>query len=348
MRLQALTRRQDAVPPEGTPELPGPTPPWRRLWRLPTRMTLRDLVRHNRGLKLVSIFLAFFLWFSINVSERDAERVVELPVAIRRLQPGLIVTNLPAKPIRARLRGPRTILEGVDEHKVRLAPDLSSAMPGDLRLDLAGDMVRPDLPRRLKVVSVEPARLKLHVERLAQRNLPVRVEVAGMPATGYKPKPSAVPDHVEVRGPASKLDDLKEIATEPVDVSGASATVQRSVLLSWAGDFVTFAPDHVTVTVAFEEEMMRREFRGVDVRVLHIEGARAQLFPARIDVVIRGPQHVLHNYELGDGAAYVDAAGLVPGTYRVSARVDLPPSLELVRQRPDPLTLHISPPEGAH
>src|SRR5207237_740904 len=81
------------------------------------------------------------------------------------------------------------------------------------------------------------------------------------PAAGYKAKPSAAPDHVEVRGPASKLDDLKEIATEPVDVSGASATVQRTVLLSWAGDFVTFAPDHVTVTVAFEEEMMRREAR---------------------------------------------------------------------------------------
>jgi YbbR domain-containing protein len=202
-------------------------------------------------------------------------------------------------------------------------------------------MVRPDLPRRVKVVSLEPARLKLRVERLAQRSLPVRVEVSGIPAPGYKPKPVATPANVEVRGPASKLDELKEIATEPVDVSGASGTLQRAVLLSWAGDFVTFAPDHVTVTISFEEEMMRREFHGVDVRILHVEGARAQLIPSRIDLVIRGPQHVLHNYEVGDGAAYVDAAGLVPGTYRVSARVDLPASLELLKQRPDPLTLHL-------
>ena len=148
MRLQVLTRRQASAPAEATPEVPGPTPPWRRLWGLPARMTLRDLVRHNRGLKLVSFLLAFFLWFSINLSERDAERVVELPVTIRRLQAGLIVTNLPPKPIKMRLRGPRTILEGVDEHKVRLVPDLSSATPSDVRLDLSGDMVRPDLPRR--------------------------------------------------------------------------------------------------------------------------------------------------------------------------------------------------------
>ena len=120
--------------------------------------------------------------------------------------------------------------------------------------------------------------------------------------------------------------------------------MQRTVLLSWAGDFVTFAPDHVTVTITFEEEMMRREFHGIEVRVLHVEGARAQLVPARIDLVIRGPQHVLHNYDLAEGAAYIDAAGLVPGTYRVSARVDLPPSLELLKQRPDPLTLHLVAP----
>ena len=344
MSLQVLTRRQAPAPAEATPEVPGPTPPWRRLWGLPARMTLRDLVRHNRGLKLVSFLLAFFLWFSINLSERDAERVVELPVTIRRLQAGLIVTNLPPKPIKMRLRGPRTILEGVDEHKVRLAPDLSSATPSDVRLDLGGDMVRPDLPRRVKVVSLEPSRLKLHIERLAQRNLPVRVELAGIPAPGYKPKPIAAPPHVEVRGPASRLDDLKEIATEPVDISSASGTLQRTVLLSWAGDFVTFAPDHVTATITFEEEMMRREFHGIEVRVLHVEGARAQLVPARIDLVIRGPQHVLHNYDLAEGAAYVDAAGLVPGTYRVSARVDLPPSLELLKQRPDPLTLHLVAP----
>ena len=348
MRLQALTGRKTEVAPEAAPEPAGPTPPWQRLWRLPARMTLRDLIRHNRGLKIVSFLLAFFLWFSINVSERDAERVVELPVTIRRLQPGLIVTNLPAKPIKTRLRGPRTILEGVDEHKVRLVPDLSGALPGDVRIDLGGDMVRPDLPRRLKVVSLEPARLKLHIERLVQRTLPVRVEVAGIPAPGYKPRLSTAPEHVEVRGPASKLDDLKEIATEPVDVTGASGTLQRTALLTWAGDFVTFAPDHVTVTIGFEEEMMRREFHGVDVRILHVEGLRAQLVPARVDLVLRGPQHVLHNYVLADGAAYVDAAGLMPGTYRVSARVDLPPSLELVKQRPDPLTLHLSPPEGAH
>src|SRR2546430_8796272 len=120
---------------------------------------------------------------------------------------------------------------------VRLVPDLSRATPSDVRLDLRGDMIGPDLPRRVKVVSLEPGRLKLHIERLAQRNLPVRVELGGIPAPGDKPKPVAAPPHVEGRGPASKLDELKGIATEPGRLSGASGTVQRTLLLSLAGGF---------------------------------------------------------------------------------------------------------------
>jgi YbbR domain-containing protein len=57
------------------------------------------------------------------------------------------------------------------------------------------------------------------------------------------------PSEVEVAGPASKVDDLKEITTEPIDLRGLSETAQRDALLSWAGDFVSFTPDHVTVSV---------------------------------------------------------------------------------------------------
>src|SRR5213078_4494528 len=69
-------------------------------------------------LKLVSLLLAFFLWFSINVSERDAEGTLEIPLQVR--QPaGYVVTSAPAKPVAVTVRGPRTILDGVDERRAR-------------------------------------------------------------------------------------------------------------------------------------------------------------------------------------------------------------------------------------
>ena len=56
------------------------------------------------------------------------------------------------------------------------------------------------------------------------------------------------------------------------------------MLLSWAGDFVSFTPDHVTVAVTFEPTMMVRKFEHVDVSVRNVpEGMHAKITPARSD-----------------------------------------------------------------
>src|SRR4051812_32853761 len=105
MRFPALRSAPAPAPVE-----PGGAPPssprqqwWRRFARVPGLRDLRAAVSRNRGLKLVSLLLAFFLWFSINVSERDAEREVKLPITVRRLPAALIVTNLPSNPVIARI-----------------------------------------------------------------------------------------------------------------------------------------------------------------------------------------------------------------------------------------------------
>jgi YbbR domain-containing protein len=343
VKLRVLRGRAAAAPAEPLPGGPGPTPPWRRLLRLPRWRNVRAALARNRGMKLLSLLLAFFLWFSINVSERDAEGTIEMPLRVRSLPAGMLVTNQPAKPVAVTLRGPRTILDGVDERRVRVALDLADAAPGDVRIELNSDMVRPELPRRLKVVRIEPARVKVRVERLVHKRLPVKAELAGVPPLGYTADATVTPNEVDVSGPASKVDDLKEIKTEPVDLHGASDGVQRVVLLSWAGDFVSFTPDHVQVSAIFHPTMMARKFEHVEVTVRNVaEGLRAKLVPSHVDLIVEGPQRILTSYKLADGAVWIDAAGLDAGSHRVTPRIDLPPSLEVTGREPETQTLELS------
>src|SRR5262249_52881396 len=175
-----LRRTPDSTPPEPAPGGARKSGiPWRRLIQLVRPPDLRGALRNNAGMKLTSLVLAFFLWFSINVTERDAERVVGLPVTVRKLQPGLIVTNLSAKPVSVTLRGPRTILDGVDEHRTRIGIDLTGLAPSDERVELSADMLKPDLPRRLKVVRIEPPRIRVRVDRLRRPQLAGRRRVGG-------------------------------------------------------------------------------------------------------------------------------------------------------------------------
>jgi len=345
-RLRALRPApgDPSVEPGPPPGPTRPTPPWQRLLRLPRWRDLRAALRQNPGLKLFSLLLAFFLWFSINVSERDAESTFEVPIRVSRLASDLIVTRMPNKPVEVTLRGPRTILNGVKEDRTRLALDLSNGAPGEMRIELNSDMLRPELPRRLKLLRLEPSRLRVQVERLARRRIPVKVDLAGTPPLGYTvAKVEASPSEVEASGPAGKVEDLKEIKTEPLDLRAVSPRFERDVLLSWAGDFVSFMPDRVSVRVALKESELSRKFEHVSVALRNVpEGLAAQLTPPRVDLTVRGPASYLNDYRIPDGRVYVDAAGLAPGSHRVTPHVDLPEPLEVPQREPEVLTLQLT------
>jgi YbbR domain-containing protein len=309
---------------------------WRTAWRrIPPRRRIRELVRHNALLKVVSLLVACFLWYSINELERDAERVVDLPVGIRRVAPGLIVTDVsPAKGVMVTLRGPRTILDNVDEGKTRLVVDLSSAGEGEVRVDLNRASLVPELPRRLKVVRMTPGRLDAKLEKLAKRRLAVKPVLAGAPGVGYRVAESTLtPDHVEVTGPAKTLDAMKEVSTRPIDLDGLTSTLERTALLDAAGDFVNLVPDRVRVSVRFDEILMSREFPRVPIALRN--GDQAKITPAQVDVTVHGPQRLLHDWVLPAGAVFVDAAGLGPGTHPLPVQVDLPAPLEVTARQPE-------------
>jgi YbbR domain-containing protein len=344
MRLPSVRLRRAAPPP--SPPADGEGRPLRTSWRtgVPYRRRLGEIVRHNWGLKLVSAFLACFLWYSINELERDAERVVDLPVAIRKVPPGLIVTELsPAKGVTVTLRGPRTILDSVDGEKTRLVVDLSNATEGKVSIDPNQATMNPELPRRLKAVRMAPIRLDAKLERLAKRRLPVKASLAGDATLGYTAESTATPDHVEVTGPASTVDALKEINTRRIDIEGLSTPLERTVLLEPGGDFVTLVPDRVRVAVRFDERIVSQEFKHVPIALRN--GAGAKVAPAEVGVSIRGPEPVLHDWKLPEGAVFVDAGGLTPGVHDVPVQVDLPAPLVVTGRKPETVRVTVPGPK---
>src|SRR4029078_4754203 len=117
---------------------------------------LRGISEQNPGLNLISLLLAALLWYSITKTERDAERVIEVPISLRKIPDSMTVMNPPTKAVTVTLRGPRTILDKLDEHKTRLQLHLAGVQIGANRIDLNGPMLNPDLPRSIKVVRFDP------------------------------------------------------------------------------------------------------------------------------------------------------------------------------------------------
>ena len=306
---------------------------WGRLiGRMPHPRDLRAGIRQNPGLWLISIVLAVSLWYFITKTERDAERTIELPVSLRRIPEGFTVMNPPIK-ASATLRGPRTILDNLDERKERLLVPLTNVQPGENRLDLSGQMLDPKLPRSLKVVRFEPQSFTVRADRRTMKRLPVKAGLAGSPALGYTVGESTVtPELVEVTGPVQLLQDLKQVATEPIDLRGAEETIRRNVLLERIDPALTFVPDVVQVRVTIEESLAAREFSKVPIVV---PPGVTQITPPTVELTVRGPQRLLHNLTLPPDAVQVDVNGLQPGSHMVAVQVTLPEGLTMISRAPD-------------
>jgi YbbR domain-containing protein len=336
MKLPVLRTRRPA--PEGeTPR--RPTAPWERLFRMPRPRNLRAILQRNPGLKLVSLVLAVFLWYSITKTERDAERIIELPVSLRRIPDGLTVMDPPTKAVTVTLRGPRTILDNVDERRGRLQVGLANIALGDNRIDLSGTMLNPELPRSLKVVRFDPPSFTIRADRRTMRRLPVKPDLAGSPALGYTVSESTVtPEVVEVTGPARLLEDLKQVRTEPIELRGVEEALQRNVLLERLNPALTFVPDVVRVRVTLEESVAVRDFPKVPIAV---PDGVTQVQPSSIDLSIRGPQRLLHNLKLDPDAVRIDVSGLGPGTHSVVVQVNVPDGLQVVSHTPDKVRVKV-------
>src|SRR5262249_29245594 len=157
------------------------------------------------------------------------------------------------KPVTVTLRGPRTILDNVDERKTRVQLGLRHLEPGENRIDLSGNMLVPDLPRSLKVVRFDPPSFVLRADRRLMRRVPVKTNLAGSPPRGYTVAEShGVPEVVEVTGPAKVVEGLKDVMTEPVDLTGVQASFERSALLDRTDPALTFVPDAVRVAITVD------------------------------------------------------------------------------------------------
>jgi hypothetical protein len=317
-------------------------------WRERVRaLTLRDvgdslrwLLLHNAGTKLLALLTAFGLWFFVNTGERDAEMSVQVPVELRNRPPNVMLVSPRVDFIDLVVSGPRTLLNRIDPQQVSIPLDLNGVRPGPAVFRILGETL--DLPRGVTIVRMTPAEVTLEFAPVLRKRVPVHVALAGKPAAGLRVTDTRVaPESVEVVGPAAQVGAVKAAETAPVELADAPAgLLERDVPLDVPGEYVSFSAALVHVQIRLEEPERTRTFAGVPI-VVRSGTYRATVQPARVQITVRGPQSATDALELDHGAVYIDAGGREPGSYAVTPAVDLPAGIEMVKQEPAQVTLRV-------
>jgi YbbR domain-containing protein len=203
-------------------------------------MSLRPFA--NFGYKLLAVVFAVFLWLVARGSS-SVERGFDVPVVLQRLPDELVVVDQSADVVNLRVAGTRAAQRNLEPERLEYAIDISGAKPGVAKFEVDLSRFEEKLPRGSRIVSRSPAQIQLNLESRVTRPVRVRPDVEGRPADGFRVASVDVePPRVRISGARSEVLRLSDVATEMVDVSGASAPVEREVHVSpgaghlWADD----------------------------------------------------------------------------------------------------------------
>jgi hypothetical protein len=217
------------------------------------------LVR-NWELKLVSLVVASMFWLFVVSGERG-EVALSVPIEYLNVPSGLQLSGSTPDTVDVQVRGLRSSLARLGGGDVRAQVDLARLSAGETVVRLGPDGVVA--PRDVTVLRVSPSRLHLALEPVVTVALKVLPRVTGAPESGYRAVVVAVdPAVVKVQGPRSEVSGRSEVRTMPIDVTGMTGRVTRSVELEAPGGAVRLATTRtVDVTVLVQQDNRSGERR---------------------------------------------------------------------------------------
>src|SRR5262249_38604413 len=237
-----------------------------------------------------------------------------------------------------RLRGPRSLLDGIKSKRIRL--DLNEVRPGVSSFRINADML--SFPRGVRIVRISPAQINLDIARMIKRLVPVHLETVGTLPHGYTLTATDIlPDKVEVSGPDSTVEKIRAIQTDPIELNNLTQPVTQDLNLRGPEEeLVSYNIERVLVRLGVQEIVATREFRQLKIEIRNA-AYRATLVPEQVHIKVRGSQRLVEGTQADGITVFVDALEQKPGVVTVPVAILLPPGLELVSQEPTEVKLQL-------
>ncbi len=278
----------------------------------------------NLALKLISLGLGFALWYMV-AGGQGAEIVFPIPLEYRNVPEGLEVIEESVQQADVRLRGSSEVLRRLSSQDIQVSLDLSGTQPEEQSIYLTPDQVV--VPFGVRVMRVTPAAVQLRLDHTQSRRVQVVPRVVGSPPEGYElANIWLASTEVDITGPASRLEGLEQITTEPLSVEGLREPFTQTVHVTLEDPYVRLVDARgVDVTLDVREERIRKTLKNI-VLTARPNFLNASLSPKSITVEIEGPRSVIEQAREEDLEAKLDLEGLEPGTH------NLLPQLRFLRE----------------
>ena len=188
---------------------------------------MTEIFTTNIGWKLVSLAAAVALWVSV-ASEPELATLRTVPVEYKGVPDDLEISSNFVEDVILEMRGPSGRLRDLRDARPAVVLDFSSVhLPGERTFTI--DSSNASLPRGIQLVRSIPEQLRFKFEHRVTRQVPVDVRLSP-PHEGYVVASVQVtPAALTVTGPETTIGRMRQVTTDPVDISGVIASQQYRV-----------------------------------------------------------------------------------------------------------------------
>jgi len=300
---------------------------WLSEYRKAIREYVRDYVFENTSLKVLALLITAVLWLS--VASRPVSQITlnGVPIEFHNSDPSqnLTVSKYDASAARVYLEGPRDVLDAVRGGQFVATADMSGIQPGFRVLALKIDP--KSLPANVRVKGIDPASVRVTVEQVIEREIPITPRFEGSPPPGYEVIDWHVdPETVKIAGAESQVRDINEVSTASVRLSNRMAPFYETAAIDIGSPNLTISGDgsrKVTLSVNIGESRMQRIISGVPVTLIG-GPLRARCEPSVISVTVFGSKTDVNSLKSIDLTAMVE---FHPGVHIATPNVKLPSDL---------------------
>lgn len=200
-------------------------------------------------------------------------------------------------------------------------------------LDANGDVVEG--------VTLQPDRVRVRVtvtSVVGLKRVPVLGNVIGSPALGYVVTGvQSDPPLINLVGSSSVLDNIDRVDTTPIDISGATSTITRTVPIRF-GRAQPQEGEARQATVTVQIAALNQPFQvqvGVPIQVTGAApGLLIDVNPQVAQLQLEGSTNALVQLNADRLVGAVDVAGLGPGSYTLTPQLTLPDQVQVVGTLP--------------
>ncbi len=171
-----------------------------------------DLFRRF-SLQFWAVVIAVALWLQVH-GQGEGSLSMDVPLQVQGLPMDMVIVNDLPDHVRITVNGLQTRLRDLRQEDLTVPINVSDmTSPGVVERAL--QLSEVSLPVGLRIEKVQPDRLKLQVDRMVKRSIPVRDHFE-LPEGWHARNVTLTPKNVELTGPEVWLEALREVETSPI------------------------------------------------------------------------------------------------------------------------------------